>query len=1222
MPEFEELTLRVTLVDEASPQIDLIRRNIKELATAKSDIEGLRQKTSEFGEQLKHVADAVARGPEAWLKFAASFGAVGVAVEAVGHGIFSLNDELKKFGEEMLKIDVVAKRAGTDPGTVQNFIEIARTAGISAETVNRELIQMRQNLGQGLEFVTAMAKRIAFLPGGAEIFQRLQENLRLTHIPEEQALLIKRAVHEYSEIVATSLGPERAAYERERLGKLFGPQEIIERFPNQIQQMSQIRKQIAEREVAASKEVVKLQGDIINNFNRIFGMLKINIMEDTLFGQGLKAMAALLKLTADDLQNRRIAPKEPGQQFPRGGPMEGETLQPGPEGFRQQQRWFREKKRQQQLKEQLEHPEQQGGPSIWERGWSHLRDYFRGRTHGGGATEPQKLMSGEGVAGFTGEYPGMTPESWKGAADWAEQLHGEYSTNIERRDLMNNQNDETKKLIEQIRRTNALLSGEEQPTDKLGLLTTKMGGLPPGLGAGRGVGGVPPMGPTGLPPEAGAPPTGAPPTGAPPTGGTTTGGRPAGPYPQGTHGGPGGPPITPTAPGGTVPATLPGAAPLGPPVGGGFTPVPDLTTYTGQPRDSGAAGAGAGAGAVIGAGDYTPGYSGPMGFGASGGVPAVVRYNNPGGMYPSPITLQYGSNPAGTQRIGGGHPIAQFPSPDHGAAANMEFARKHGLGKTLGQLRHYHVYGNWNGSLNLPGVDSNHVITAEDLNNRDFMTRYTQATIQAEGRKNTLSQKTLDTGFDMYQAGGAKQYEAKRAAAPSVADRPVPTAPTTAPTSRYTELKTRPVEPGQAPTTPPSAEIPQTLMTPPVVPREQPALPREAFAPERLYTPGRQAPPNVAVAPGNQMPRADTGFISPVAGAPAISEFGDPRTSATGKHQGIDIGGNNYRGAPIVTTTSDQKILQSGHLGKLYGWGVKTIDSQGRMHVYAHMIEDPTKLYNLKVGDVLGQGHQIGRVGNSGNAASTPSHVHYEVRPPGGSYAASYDPRRFLPPLAGEPGYQPPGQQPTRVAGPSDVGVTGGPKIEMLRTRPIEPALDFSGRNLLAPTRQLETDEERDNRRSRALSHMPGWQGKLAGPETEWQMRGGDFGARARRARNIFRARDEEEPAGPETEWQMRGGDFGARARRARNIFRARDEEEPDRSMIDRAGAGGLMRRRLLGTGKIDVTVKSKGQESVEQKGPFKAVKWHRHTQMQEADHGPANPKEMTGGEGPGAGPG
>jgi len=111
----------------------------------------------------------------------------------------------------------------------------------------------------------------------------------------------------------------------------------------------------------------------------------------------------------------------------------------------------------------------------------------------------------------------------------------------------------------------------------------------------------------------------------------------------------------------------------------------------------------------------------------------------------------------------------------------------------------------------------------------------------------------------------------------------------------------------------------------------------------------------------------------------------------------------------------------------------------------------------------------------------------------------------------------------------------------------------------------------------------------------------------------------------------MRGGDFGARARRRRGVFRTPSEEpereELDRGAVDRSNAGALTRRRLLGTGKIDVTVKShsEGQKNVSEKGPFKPVTWHRHTQMQEAGHGPANPPEMSGGGiggDPGAGPG
>jgi hypothetical protein len=138
--------------------------------------------------------------------------------------------------------------------------------------------------------------------------------------------------------------------------------------------------------------------------------------------------------------------------------------------------------------------------------------------------------------------------------------------------------------------------------------------------------------------------------------------------------------------------------------------------------------------------------------------------------------------------------------------------------------------------------------------------------------------------------------------------------------------------------------------------------------------------------------------------------------------------------------------------------------------------------------------------------------------------------------------------------------------------------------------REAESDRERDNRRSLALSHMPGWRGLRSDPETEWQMRGGAFGARARAGRGVFRTPDSDVDKG--------------------------------RNEMDQAAARQFFHHKVRGTGKIDVTVKSKGQESTAQSGPFKKIPWHRHQQMTPAEHGPSEQKEMTGGEGPGAGPG
>ena len=85
----------------------------------------------------------------------------------------------------------------------------------------------------------------------------------------------------------------------------------------------------------------------------------------------------------------------------------------------------------------------------------------------------------------------------------------------------------------------------------------------------------------------------------------------------------------------------------------------------------------------------------------------------------------------------------------------------------------------------------------------------------------------------------------------------------------------------------------------------------------------------------------------------------------------------------------------------------------------------------------------------------------------------------------------------------------------------------------------------------------------------------------------------------------------------------ARAEVSEGRQQMDLSAARQFFHHRVRGTGKIDVTVgETKGQQSTEQAGPFKKIPWHRHQQMTPAEHGPAETKEMTGGEGPGAGPG
>lgn len=62
-------------------------------------------------------------------------------------------------------------------------------------------------------------------------------------------------------------------------------------------------------------------------------------------------------------------------------------------------------------------------------------------------------------------------------------------------------------------------------------------------------------------------------------------------------------------------------------------------------------------------------------------IPASIRTNNPGAMYPGPSAKKFGST--GTETIGGGHLIAVFPDKVAGAAAQFDLLRRSYTGKTL-----------------------------------------------------------------------------------------------------------------------------------------------------------------------------------------------------------------------------------------------------------------------------------------------------------------------------------------------------------------------------------------------------------------------------------------------------------------------------------------------------------------------------------------------------------
>lgn len=110
-----------------------------------------------------------------------------------------------------------------------------------------------------------------------------------------------------------------------------------------------------------------------------------------------------------------------------------------------------------------------------------------------------------------------------------------------------------------------------------------------------------------------------------------------------------------------------------------------------------------------------------------------------------------------------------------------------------------------------------------------------------------------------------------------------------------------------------------------------------------------------------------------------ISVMGDPRDGGARSHQGIDIGGPRF--APIVAPVTGT-IVYAQNVGGLGGYAVKIKDASGNMHYMAHMDPSSTSLwqsYGLTPGTTVTAGSLVGYVGNTGNAAGGPYHVHYSI---------------------------------------------------------------------------------------------------------------------------------------------------------------------------------------------------------------------------------------------------
>ena len=126
-------------------------------------------------------------------------------------------------------------------------------------------------------------------------------------------------------------------------------------------------------------------------------------------------------------------------------------------------------------------------------------------------------------------------------------------------------------------------------------------------------------------------------------------------------------------------------------------------------------------------------------------------------------------------------------------------------------------------------------------------------------------------------------------------------------------------------------------------------------------------------------------IVFPVAGPHSyINDWGFPRSGGR-THKGTDVFA--VQGTPLVAVTD-------GYIGKyspvekgLGGITVWVYGYDGHHYYYAHMSKVEK---GIKVGAKVKAGQIVGYVGNTGNARTTPPHLHFQIHPNGGEPVNPY----------------------------------------------------------------------------------------------------------------------------------------------------------------------------------------------------------------------------------------
>jgi hypothetical protein len=507
MPEFDELKLQVTLVDNATAQLRTIKQSLDDLGGGSSaqNLERLKRQTSELDEQLRKMVETVSKGPKAFLDLARNVTVAGVSIGTFTLAAEKVLETVDDLTKKLVELQHIANQTGWDPAKIKQIEEAYARHSISSQQAQQEIKAFAESLEDfSRRYSETRINLYRDFPRENEIINKLVYQA-MNAAPDviEKFNAMKKGAQDVFEYFEKRGDPDLGKRIQRDILRRFGAPEAIN-VDEMVKPIDDAMSANLKHQIEQAEKYEQTTKKISQNWEAISKSMKVGLMDSGLI-EALKWVDSLLDKWRAYQRAQPAGPPTP----PPGLPPLGGLPAPGAPGSR-------------------------AAPTLPMAPGGGGGAFFMG---GGGVTSG----GSGGRSGGMGSIPDIgellkpsanaiqvppRPAGPTGAHGWP------LSTNVEDRrtpELMQSQNDQTKTLINEMKRLNAILSGEEKPVGQQYGMLAMPGGAGAGLGAGLGGPGGYGQGGTGR----GAP--GGPGSGTPGTPGETS---PAQPPPAGPTGAP------------------------------------------------------------------------------------------------------------------------------------------------------------------------------------------------------------------------------------------------------------------------------------------------------------------------------------------------------------------------------------------------------------------------------------------------------------------------------------------------------------------------------------------------------------------------------------------------------------------------------------------------------------------------------------------------------------